>query len=455
MGYTHLEPGQECEIVERVYSCDGNSDISALVQLSPAKLDELAQASMEKEKAIYAEALAIVARWKQQAYETVAYRKAQVYLRTLPVTHTSNQWVKGEYDWHEMSNMVYKFIWRSYENTRWDSTQKKSVPVSWELSWYLTYNTPKEPDFTGSGRQIAGQERKRFGEKATMEKYLQGRINAYAHLFKEISPPNGGQRCIQHRRTPGDKGGIDQAGQNDNRSLQTNAGVGLDKRLSDKTGSLAGKGGQRQRRQGCKHIQAEEATIDGHNQNERQNGDEQAAQHRYQPEGNALQKSDALYGVYHFPRDRNGSRGHTAHAAHNALNDTAANIENGKHQFHAVSDGGLCQDKTDKVAQGKFRPLKVPEAGCTLEDAHGKEQYQQAIAYGLQSIIDIDDGRPDASAPELLGRCGNQGPYLRQLIVPGMKSGLQIAYDPVVTQKSHLLKCVSNRDTFRQNPLLP
>ena len=74
MGYTHLEPGQECEIVERMYSCDGNSDISALVQLSTAELDELAQDSMEKEKAIYAEALAIVARWKQQAYETVAYR---------------------------------------------------------------------------------------------------------------------------------------------------------------------------------------------------------------------------------------------------------------------------------------------------------------------------------------------------------------------------------------------
>lgn len=168
MGYTHLEPGQECEIVERVYSCSGDFDISKLVNLSPAELNELVQTSTEKEKAIYAEALAAVARWKQQAYETVAYRKAQVYLRTLPVTHTSNQWVKGEYDWHEMSNMVYKFTWRSYTNTRWDSKQKASVPVSWELSWYLTYNTPREPDFNGPGRQIAGQERKRFGDTAAM-----------------------------------------------------------------------------------------------------------------------------------------------------------------------------------------------------------------------------------------------------------------------------------------------
>lgn len=171
-----------------------------------------------------------------------------------------------------------------------------------------------------------------------------------------------------------------------------------------------------------------------------------------------------LYGVYHFLRDRNGSRGHTAHAAHNALNDTAADIENGKHQFHAVSNGGLCQDKTDEVAQGKFRSLKVPEAGRTLEDAHGKEQYQQTVTHGLQSIIDVDDGCPDTSAPELLGRCGNQGPYLRQFIVPGMKSRLQIAYDPVVTQKSHLLnasqmethfdtiQCCFEKDSLKNKP---
>ena len=43
--------------------------------------------------------------------------------------------------------------------------------------------------YTGPGRQIAGQERKHFAEKSEMERYLQGRIKAYAHLFTEISPP--------------------------------------------------------------------------------------------------------------------------------------------------------------------------------------------------------------------------------------------------------------------------
>lgn len=153
------------------------------------ELDKRVQGSVEKEKAAYSEVLAATAKWKRQAYETVAYRKAQAYLRTMSVSHTSNRQVDGDYGWHELSNMVYKLMWWTSENTCWNSQQKKSVPASWEVSWYLTYNTPKEPDYTGSGRQIAGQERKRFGDKAAMEKYLQGRIHAYAHLFREISPP--------------------------------------------------------------------------------------------------------------------------------------------------------------------------------------------------------------------------------------------------------------------------
>ena len=85
--------------------------------------------------------------------------------------------------------MVYKFTWHIYENSSWNRVQQKSVINSYELSWYLTYNTTPNPDYSGPGRQIAGQERKRFGDKASLDKYLQGRIKAYEHLFTEISPP--------------------------------------------------------------------------------------------------------------------------------------------------------------------------------------------------------------------------------------------------------------------------
>ena len=37
--------------------------------------------------------------------------------------------------------------------------------------------------------EIAGQRRKRYTDKAAAEKYIEGRKKAFAHYFKEISPP--------------------------------------------------------------------------------------------------------------------------------------------------------------------------------------------------------------------------------------------------------------------------
>ena len=88
-----------------------------------------------------------------------------------------------------MSNMVYRFSWREYEHTEWDRTLEKSVPKSWELTWSVTFNTPHNSDYSGDGWKIAGQDRKIFRDRASMEKYLQGRIAAYADLFVEICPP--------------------------------------------------------------------------------------------------------------------------------------------------------------------------------------------------------------------------------------------------------------------------
>lgn len=189
MAYTHLKPGEELEISERVYYYKKGSNVPALVKLPIAEIVRLEQESVEKERAIYNKLLELAKEWWEQAGQTVDLRQAQGYLRTLPTPHTSNQWEDKEYDWHELSNMVYKFTWRVYERTEWNRKAEKSVPVAWELSWYLTLNTPQAPDFTGSGRQIAGQERKVFKDTASMEKYLQGRIKAYAYLFTEISPP--------------------------------------------------------------------------------------------------------------------------------------------------------------------------------------------------------------------------------------------------------------------------
>ena len=189
MAYTHLKPGAELELSERVYFNRDSTDLSVLIQLTPEHLKEQEGSSAALEETIFQEVQAVVEKWRAQASQTLNYRKAQEYLKVHPVTHTSNQWTEDQHGRHEMSNMVYCFSWREYERTEWSRAAQKSVPVAWELSWSLHYNTTQNPDHSGSGRQLAGQDRKVFKDRAAMEKYLQGRIAAYSHFFTEISPP--------------------------------------------------------------------------------------------------------------------------------------------------------------------------------------------------------------------------------------------------------------------------
>ena len=186
---THLKPGVELEITARAYFESASADMSSLVQLSPETLKEREEASAAQEEVIYDEAQAVIQKWYAQAAQTINYRKAQEYLKVCPVSHTSNQWTVDQHGRHEMSNMVYCFSWREYERTEWSRAEQKSVVVAWDLSWSLYFNTTQNPDYSGSGRRLAGQDRKVFKDRAAMEKYLQGRIAAYSHLFTEISPP--------------------------------------------------------------------------------------------------------------------------------------------------------------------------------------------------------------------------------------------------------------------------
>ncbi|MCI9403670.1 MAG: hypothetical protein HFF04_08370 [Oscillospiraceae bacterium] len=188
MAYTHLTPGVELEVSGHIYRSENKTEVAELVALSMEELKQLEQESMEKEEKIYQSICALLPDWTKQAGETVAVRKAMEYLRIQPVNHTSNQWSAGEYGVHEISNMVYKMSWRVYERTRWSRVTQRSEVETWELSWHLYFNTVQRPDNTRSGLRIAGQERKAFKDKAAMDKYLQGRIAAYAHLFTEISP---------------------------------------------------------------------------------------------------------------------------------------------------------------------------------------------------------------------------------------------------------------------------
>lgn len=161
-------------------------EIAGLVSHDLAVLAKQRLESAEKEEAIFVKLQEACREWEEQAAQTQRLDKAIQYVKIPAVKHTSNRWVENEYHLHQRSNAVYEMHYRIGENTHYDRTLQKSVTTSLELSWGIYLQDPAE---IRTSEKVAGQERKRFGDKAAMEKYLQGRIKAYSHLFTEISPP--------------------------------------------------------------------------------------------------------------------------------------------------------------------------------------------------------------------------------------------------------------------------
>ena len=184
--YDHddLEPASTMRIERRIYFESGKADLSEMVKLPLAELLSLRAESAAAEQEVFDRLKEQAAAWEEQAGRTLFLDKALEYARTLPVTHTANQWAAPDEYRHIRSNMVYQMDYSISENTRYDSATQKSVPYSWTLRWSLRTNAP------GGYRQekIAGQDRKVFASREELDKYLNGRIKAHDHYFTEISP---------------------------------------------------------------------------------------------------------------------------------------------------------------------------------------------------------------------------------------------------------------------------
>ena len=179
-----LEPASTMRIERRIYFESGKADLSEMVKLPLVELLSLRAESAAAEQEVFDRLKEQAAAWEEQAGRTLFLDKALEYARTLPVTHTANQWEAPDEYRHIRSNMVYQMDYSISENTRYDSAAQKSVPYSWTLRWSLRTNAP------GSYRQakIAGQDRKVFASREELDKYLNGRIKAHEHYFTEISP---------------------------------------------------------------------------------------------------------------------------------------------------------------------------------------------------------------------------------------------------------------------------
>ena len=184
--YDHddLEPASTMRIERRIYFESGKADLSEMVKLPLAELLSLRAESAAAEQEVFDRLKEQAAAWEEQAGRTLFLDKALEYARTLPVTHTANQWEAPDEYRHIRNNMVYQMDYSISENTRYDSAAQKSVPYSWTLRWGLYTNAPHGNPM----EKIAGQERKVFSSREELDKYLNGRIKAHDHYFTEISP---------------------------------------------------------------------------------------------------------------------------------------------------------------------------------------------------------------------------------------------------------------------------
>ena len=185
--YDHdrLDAADKLRIERSIYFESEKADISGLTALPVGELIKQREESAAAEQAIFEALKEQAAAWEAQAGKTLTLDKAMEYVRTPAVKHTSNEWETDEYGHHRRSNSVYQMRYHIYENTRYDRQTEQSVPYSWTLTWSVRTNSPDGNRQT----KIAGQDRKVFADKAAMEKYLNGRIKAYQHLFTELSPP--------------------------------------------------------------------------------------------------------------------------------------------------------------------------------------------------------------------------------------------------------------------------
>ncbi len=177
--HDNLDPGHMLKVEHTVHNKE-HIDLSDLIAKSIDEVKDLRESNIAIEQAAYEKVREIVKEWEKNAAVTGRFDRAIEYLKVPQVKHTSNKLTKGksEYDYNEISNRVYKMSYRIYERSNWRTKDKK-----YNVTWYIFTNSPR----SNYNVKVAGQE-KTYKNKEEAEKYIQGRIKAYSHLFTEISP---------------------------------------------------------------------------------------------------------------------------------------------------------------------------------------------------------------------------------------------------------------------------
>lgn len=179
---SNLKSGDELIIKRSIYP-QTNLLSEEMLKLD---IDSLLKEKKEEELAVFEKLKKESDAWIEKAKEILVLKAAKEYLNTPEAKTTHNKWknVTDDATSQEIRNHTYRMYIHIYEKTKYDKQSGQQVPVSWEITWYVMTNSPRNNDI-----QIAGQDRKKFTtskEKALA--YIEGRKKAYAEYFTEEYP---------------------------------------------------------------------------------------------------------------------------------------------------------------------------------------------------------------------------------------------------------------------------
>lgn len=179
----HIKHGKEMKIEHTLYR--NNYDISTYLSMSLEEVERLRTDSAEKENTVFEKLKEAFGEWERQAAVTQELDCALAYMKTPEVQHSSNRLERRDElpSHYEISNNTYRMFYQFDDNS----------DGSCNVQWRLQINNPAQREnypmsVSNPAINIAGQEKK-FKSHDAAEKYIQGRIKAYSHLFKELYPP--------------------------------------------------------------------------------------------------------------------------------------------------------------------------------------------------------------------------------------------------------------------------
>ncbi len=181
---TSHNPGVSVVLTRKIGFNPGVADMAPVVEKGIGTLTAERKASVAKEKELYERILKLGDEWVLQAAQTLLIDKAIEYLKVPEIPHTSNVWTVGKDGVHEISNRVYLMKYVIQPNS-------KVKASGWIASWCVLYNVQEgiRKQLPLYSYTVAAQEKKKYEDESAAKRYVQGRVDAFAHLFTELSPP--------------------------------------------------------------------------------------------------------------------------------------------------------------------------------------------------------------------------------------------------------------------------